>query len=213
MLKFILSTLLLVTTSAPFAQQPIAEPTPIAMPSDRAADSYAIYSQLLPSDAIEWGNVPRAAWLLEDRTVTPTDDPRQAIEAPKERKADLQALFDDYDAHKAEIITLYSSGFNTQLPVRLADKDAQARYIAIRGGVTLSQAHEFASHKHDFDIFIGVAGMHSFSQVFFNADHSLAMVHFGISCGTTCGNWTWVVLQRKDGNWAMLPWVHSFSVS
>lgn len=51
-------------------QQTTAAPQliPLPMPPDRMADSYEIYSQLLPGNQIEWGSVPRLFWLVEDTT-------------------------------------------------------------------------------------------------------------------------------------------------
>jgi hypothetical protein len=49
---------------------------PVPMPQDRVADSYDIYSQLLPGNQIEWGNAPRSQWLVEDTTkAEPPDSP------------------------------------------------------------------------------------------------------------------------------------------
>src|ERR1700733_12128653 len=38
------------------------------MPLDRIADSYAIYQEVLPSDASEWSDVSRTQWLLQGVT-------------------------------------------------------------------------------------------------------------------------------------------------
>lgn len=197
-----LSRLLLVAAvavaAAAIAQQPATTPTPIPMPSDRAADSYAIYSLLLPSNAIEWGEAPRTFWLVEDRTSIHGLDPKEAIQAPKGREPDLQALLDDFDRHRGEVIALSADGFRTELPVRLADEAARKRY---QSSVLFGSAN--AAAKAEFD---GSAGMHSFSQVYFNPSHTLAMAYFGMYCGGLCGQSTWVVLERKDGKWARLPW-------
>lgn len=196
--------LLLVAATA-LAQEP--GPKPVPMASDRMADSYAIYSQLLPSDAIEWGDAARTVWLVEDATVTQVGNPRKDIKAPAGREADLQALFEDYDRHKDEVISLAANGFHTDLPVRLADAAMQKRFqnpwVPGPAPGTLVQTPEF---QH-------VAGMHSFSQVYFNPSHTLAMVYFGMYCGGLCGEWRWVVLERKDGKWVDAPWVHSFMMS
>jgi hypothetical protein len=57
------------------------------------------------------------------------------------------------------------------------------------------------------------AGLHRFTEVFFNANHTLALVEEGMWCGTLCGNWTWVVLGRRKGRWEILPWVHTSAIS
>jgi hypothetical protein len=197
-----LSGLLLIAAvavaAAAIAQQPATAPKPISMPSDRAADSYAIYSLLLPSNAIEGSDAPRTFWLIEDTTLAGCGDPKGAIQAPKGREADLQALVDDCNRHRGEAIALSADGFHTALPVRLADETARKRF---RSSVQFGGAD--AAAKAEFD---GSAGMHMFSQVYFNPNHSLAMVCFGIYCGELCGQSTWVVLERKDGKWVRLPW-------
>jgi hypothetical protein len=69
---------------------------PLPMPQDRMADSYDIYSQLLPGDEIEWGKVPRSFWLMEEMTKAEPPDstcatggmmnPHKAIQAPPHDK-------------------------------------------------------------------------------------------------------------------------------
>ena len=51
--------------------------------------------------------------------------------------------------------------------------------------------------------------MHSFTTVYFNRAHTLAMTEIGMYCGGLCGNWRWVVLERTNGQWHILPWVHT----
>ena len=124
-ISLLVLTLLALATSA---QQPAAAPKPIPMPSDRAADSYAIYSQLLQSIALDLGNPARKVWLVEDTTIIPPSPLYAAIRPPAGREADLQALIDDYVRHESETIALASDGFHTELPVRLLDEAARKRF-------------------------------------------------------------------------------------
>jgi len=95
-----------------FAQQQTtaaAQLKPVPMPQDRVADSYEIYSQLLPGNQIEWGNAPRSFWLVEDTTkAEPPDSPcvsggimntHKAIQAPQARQAEFAEVLADFDAH------------------------------------------------------------------------------------------------------------------
>ncbi|MGO4209972.1 hypothetical protein AB4Y89_20740 [Terriglobus sp. 2YAB30_2] len=52
-----------------------------------------------------------------------------------------------------------------------------------------------------------------FTEVFFNANHTLALVEEGIWCGSLSGNWMWVALQRQQDGWEMLPWVRAAAFS
>ena len=40
----------------------------LPIPKDSAAESYEIYSELLPGREIEWGDAQRSFWLLEEQT-------------------------------------------------------------------------------------------------------------------------------------------------
>ena len=113
---------------------------PLSMPQDRVADSYDIYSQLLPGNEIEWGNVPRSFWLMEDTTKSEPPDspcatggmmnPHEAIQAPQARQADLDETLADFDAHCHDRYLLDASKFHVKLPVRLLDEEARNRYVS-----------------------------------------------------------------------------------
>jgi hypothetical protein len=182
---------------------------PISMPGDRAEDSYEIYSQLLKSGPIEWREVKRSQWLMEATTSAKTLEtpcnaaphsggflnPHSDVEAPEDRKAEWNEVLADYDQHCHDVIELAPSSFKTELPVHLLQAEEKQKYMKD----PVHPAAEFAN----------AAGLHRFSEVYFNADHTLALVEQGMWCGGLCGNWTLVVLERKDGEWKMLPWVRS----
>jgi hypothetical protein len=203
--------------AAQLSGQPSATPRfaqPMPMPGNRAQDSYAIYSHLLKSGPIEWRNADRKQWLIEDTTnAIPLDvachpaseimsaemNPHDAVEAPKDRQNEWGEVLADYDQHCHDVIQLDLESFRTELPVRLLNAEEQR-------GFTKDPAKPPAE-------FADGAGLHRFTEVFFNANHTLALVEQGMWCGSLCGNWTWVVLERKEGRWQTLPWVHTFAVS
>jgi len=183
------------------------------MPGDRARDAYAIYSELLKSGPIEWRNASRKQWLVEDTTnAIPLDvachpasdanpvgmNPHNAVKAP-ERQAEWSEVLADYDQHCHDVIQLDRKRFRTELPVRLLN--AEQKQIFMKDPVR--PPAEFADGT----------GLHRFSEVFFNASHTLALVEEGMWCGSQCGNGTWVVLERRKDRWEMLPWVHTFVIS
>jgi hypothetical protein len=184
------------------------------MPGDRAEDSYAIYSQLLKSGPIEWRTAGRKQWLIEDTTnAIPLDvacrpaseanpmgmNPHDAVKAPEDRQADWNEVLTDYDQHCHDVIQLNLASFSTELPVRLLNAEDKKNFVKD----PVRPPAEFADG----------AGLHRFTEVFFNANHTLALVEQGMWCGSLCGNWTRVVLERRDGRWEMTPWVHTFAVS
>ena len=187
---------------------------PTLLPGDRPVDSYAIYSQLLKSGPIEWRDVSRTQWLIEDTTsAIPLDvachpasgadsmvmNPHEAVKPPEDRQAEWKEVLADFDQHCHDVIQLDQNGFRTELPVRLLNADDKRRFMQD----PIKPPAEFADG----------AGLHLFSEVFFNTNHTLALVEEGMWCGALCGNWTWVVLARGEGRWAMLPWVRTYAIS
>jgi hypothetical protein len=202
------------TTTAPQSK-------PVPMPQDRVTDSYEIYSQLLPGDQIEWGNVPRSHWLLEDTTKAESLDsrcassymnPHAAIEAPEERQTEFAEVLADFDAHCHDRYQLDALKFHIKLPVRLLDEEARDRYVRGVSGY-LPQRKSIMQAPPTPDEFKGAAGMHSFTAVYFDRKHTLAMTEIGVYCGPLCGNWRWVVLERTNGQWQILPWVRMVTFS
>jgi hypothetical protein len=184
------------------------------MPRNRADDSYAIYSQLLKRGPIEWRNASRRQWLIEETTnaiplevachpaaeVNPIGmNPHDAVNAPEDRQTEWNDVLTDYDQHCHDVIQLDRESFRTELPVRLLNAEDKQSFMKD----PVKPAAKFAD----------AAGLHRFTEVFFNADHTLALVEEGMWCGSLCGNWRWVVLERRDGRWEMLPWVHTFTIS
>ena len=209
---------------AGFAQPtaPVKDAPVQPMPADRAAAAYAIYSQLLPGNQIEWGDVARTQWLVEAATkAVPLDascatggmmNPHSDVRAPAERQAEFAEVLADFDAHCHDRYLLEGSRFQVKVPVRVLDEDSQKRYVA---GVMhyLPPANDIMRAPATPDEFKGAAGMHSFTAVYFNHAHTLALTEIGMYCGGLCGNWRWVVLERKGGSWRVLPWVSSYTIS
>jgi hypothetical protein len=192
------------------------------MPIERIPDSYAIYSQLLPSNAIEWSDVPRSQWLLESVTnAVPlgspctSDDmanPHNGIKPPAERKAEFDEVLADFDAHCHERFQLDGKELQSKLPIHLLSDEDRARYTRGVMGY-MPPANDIMRAPATPDEFKGAAGLHRFTAVYFNKTHTLAMTEFGMYCGGLCGNWTWVVLERTPQGWRRLPWVSTMSFS
>ncbi len=201
---------------------PVALPlAAVPMPPDRLEDSYAIYSQLMPGREYESEGWPRKLWLIEDTTTTvvepgkpcfPGDaselvNPHNAIKAPAGREVDLKELLEDFDRNCHQRLTLTPESFQLSAPFRVLDESAQQRFWASRNGSTREAALALAQE------FAGAPGLNSFSEVYFNAHHSLAMVYAGQPCGSLCGSWYWVVLEKSNGRWKLLPWVSVMTMS
>ena len=222
---FVSCSVLVIAVAIGLAQQQMPSPSKLKsepMPQDRIADSYAIYSQLLPGNQIEWGDAPRSQWLVADTTTAlPVDspcvsggnmNPHHAIKPTQERQADFAEVLADYDTHCHERYQFDGSKLRLKLPVRLLDEDARKRYGSDVSGY-MPPKNDIMRAPPTPDQFQGAAGMHSFTAVYFNRAHTLAMTEIEMYCGSLCGMWRWVVLEKKNGEWQVLPWVISFTVS
>jgi hypothetical protein len=202
-----------------FAQQTTTAPRqsePLPMPQDRAAESYQIYSELLPGHEIEWGDAPRSFWLVEAATkAEPLEspcatggmmNPHRAIEAPQSQQTDFAEVLADFDKRCHDRYQLDASQFHLRLPIRLLDEEGQKRF-ANRVSGYMPPRNNIMLAPPTPEEFKGAAGMHSFTAVYFNKTHTLAMTEIGMYCGSLCGAWRWVVLERKNGRWQILPWV------
>lgn len=203
-------------------QQTTTTPQLKPMPQDLAADSYEIYSQLLPGNQVEWSNARRTQWLVEDTTkAAPPDspcatggmmNPHKAIQAPQPRQTEFDEVLADFDAHCHDRYPLDAAKLRVELPVRLLDEEARQRYVRGVSGY-MPPKNNIMQAPPTPDEFKGAAGMHSFTAVYFNRAHTLAMTEIGMYCGGLCGNWRWVVLERINGQWQILPWVRLVTFS
>lgn len=176
------------------------------VPPDRTIAAYEIYSFLLQHPVLEDGRWPRKFWLIDaDTHLGPFEDPG-AIEPPPERAKEAQELFADYKVHSGETLHLEAARIQASVAVHLADAETRKRFTA-----SLRFGHQTeAAAAAEFD---GIPSIDTFSPVFFNRSKTLAMVYVGEYCGGLCANARWVVLERTDGGWKQLPWVHSFMIS
>jgi hypothetical protein len=207
-----------VAEEATVSQQSKAPP----IPQDSVADSYEIYSELLPGREIEWGDAPRSFWLVEEQTkAEPLDsscktggmmNPHRAIQVPLSSQASFAEVLADFDQRCHERYQLDVSQFHLKLPIRLLDEKGQKRYADRVSGYVPPRENIMQAPPMPEE-FKGAAGVHRFTAVYFNHAHTLAMTEIGMYCGRLCGNWRWVVLERKNGRWQSLPWVVSFAVS
>jgi hypothetical protein len=209
-------------TAMATAQTEIKYAPAMDMPLELVADSYAVYQTVLPSNAIEWSDVHRTQWLLQDTTTAKplsascdasemSDLPR-AVEAPPERQAEWAEVLQDFAARCHDRYRLDDGHLKSNPPIRLLDEAAQGRYWKGVGGI-MPPKNDIMRAPATPDEFKGAAGLHSFSAVYFNRKHTLAATYFGMGCGSLCGNWSWVVLEKTPDGWKPLPWVHVFAIS
>ena len=204
-------------------------PSPsIPMPQDRAADSYDLYSRLMPVGELGNQGWPHDLYLMADTTTSPVSDgepcfvnvdpekklpgeanwlnPHIAIRAPKEREHDFTEVLEDFDKHCHERLKLTPELMKTKAPLRMLTASEAAEFYASRSD---PKAPDSLTEKSK-----GAPGLSSFSQVFFNTNRTLAMVYADGWCGGRCGHRFWRVFERTtDGGWKVQPWVVVKSLS
>lgn len=212
--------LLLLATCAIAQQGPTkaALPDPISMPADRAADSYRIYSSLIPLGETAGRDWPRALWLVRETTITavPPDqpcwinpeggrsdfssdmNPHTAVHPPAGQLQDFAEILRDFDNRCHERIALSPEAWELNGQLRLLNEQEQKEFEATRFG---KPGNEALTAKYK-----GAPALYAFSEVYFNAHHTVALVYATHWCGGLCGQGFWVAFGLKDGKWNPLPW-------
>lgn len=200
-------------------------PKPAPMPPDRAAASYAIYSSLMPIGETAGKGWPHDFWIVRDATVTvvqpgqpcrppPSDahnafqnlmNPHLAVHPPADRRKDFAEILEDFDAHCHDILALDQDLFQTTTPVHLLTSVEQEWYRESRSSRTPQPdlAGKFA----------GAPALYGFSEVWFNQNHTVALVYATLWCGGLCGQQLWFAFALENGQWKPLPRKATMSIS
>jgi hypothetical protein len=199
-----------------FTQEDKTASPPIAMPADRQADSYRIYSSLIPLGETAGKDWPHDLWLVQDATITtvPSDqqcspppganelllgmNPHFAVHAPDNQLQDYLEIMRDFDAHCHDRLRLDADGWNLKAPVHLLTPQEQEEFRKTRSPEFKDSA---AAAK-----FKGAPAIYGFSEVYFNAPHTVALVYATHWCGGLCGQGFWVAFALQDGEWKELRW-------
>jgi hypothetical protein len=193
-----------------------SNPPTIAMPADRAADSYTIYSSLIPLGETAGKDWPHEYWLVQDATVgvVPADqpchvepskqnqfdmNPHIGVHPTKDREQDFAEILEDFDAHCHDRVALSPTAWQTTAPVRLLTPAEQDEYRATRG--TTAGANSEAAKKYK-----GAPALYGFSEVYFNLHRTVALVYATHWCGGLCGQGFWIAFALEDGQWKRLKW-------
>jgi hypothetical protein len=136
-------------------------------------------------------------WAIADTTVNiadmnPAVPPEGQLKAPDDHPKRFQEAVRDYEAHKYERIQL-TSQFQLSLPYQLmtADQVAELR----RARTTVDPGSDLSSK------YAGYPGVTFFSQVYFNAGHTGALVYMNNWCANLCAAGQWVYLEKRDSTW------------
>ena len=156
------------------------------LPPSRAADSYAIYSLLLPGarfDHISPRNVRQ--WDLADTTINISDmnpaiPPRGQLKAPPDNVEAFDEAARDFEARKYERFRLNSDDRH------------------------LSHAYPYINEQRVKDLRRSAStgsGITYFSAVYFNNAQTAALVYVNVWCANLCSAGEWVYLEKQGRDW------------
>lgn len=170
----------------------------IPMPPDRAADSYAIYSLLMPGESFSsMSPEQNRRWAIADTTVTiadmnPAVPPQGQLQPPPDNVKAFHQAVRDFEARKYERIQL-TENFQLDHPYKLFNADQVDEFRRAR-----STVHADSNLQSKYS---GYPGITFFSQVFFNAGHTAALVYMNNWCANLCAAGQWFYLEKHGGNW------------
>lgn len=153
----------------------------IPMPADRADDSYAIYSLLMPGPTLaQLASERDATWAIAEITVndadrSPSVPPQGELKPPPDHPQGFNEAVQDYEANRNTRVQLGKDGFHIDHAFQLVNP-------------------ETAKNS-------GHPGVTFFSEVYFDASHDAALVYQSEWCANLCAAGTWVYLEKHGDQW------------
>jgi hypothetical protein len=166
------------------------------IPTDRSADTYLIYSMLMPGQVFKDMDSGQP-WAISDTTVNEDDlNPKLAPEATLQPPDDNPHAFleavSDYNQRKKERFLL-TRGFHLDRDYVLLAPAQTAEFKASRTSADTSSDLQSA--------YAGYLGVTYFSEVYFNVPQTAALVYILDWCGNLCSQAEWVYLEKHNGVW------------
>jgi hypothetical protein len=184
-------------TAGSFAQTPRPD-APLPMVQNRATDAYAIYSLLLPGEPFASMSADQAQhWGIADTTVNfgdmnPAIPPDIELKPPDGNEKAFYEAVRDFMARRYERIQL-TRAFQVDHDYKLlTPEDIGELKLALAGADPGSEIK---------NKWAGYPGITFFSQVYFNAGQTAALVYMGNYCTNLCANGTWVYLEKQGKQW------------
>jgi hypothetical protein len=168
-----------------------------AIPADRRADAYAVYSAVLARPTLNHPDTSSKYLIAAATGIAQEGHPEACFDFPRDYASSIREILAD---------AVRFSG----RPFRLE------RAISIRKPYELLSPAEAASFMDPRrnppdralqERFAGATDLITLGNVYFNAARTVAAVKIFVWCGRLCGQGTWRVLERRDGEWEDRDWV------
>lgn len=180
------------------AAQSSSPKAPLPMPPERAADSYAIYSVLMPGTPFD--NLPpdqAKQWAIADSTVNiddmnPAVPPDGQLQTPPDNTAAFHEAVQDFQSRRYERVQL-TRRFNVDHDYDLFNAAKVAELRRAKGAVDAG--------SDVIDQYSAYPGVTFFSEVYFNTRQTAALVYMNNWCANLCAAGQWVYLEKHAGQW------------
>jgi hypothetical protein len=196
-LKLAIAALTLLTGST-VAQTPQPHTKAIAIKLDRAADSYAIYSLLMPGvpfDSMSPEQAPRlaiAATTVNINDMNPAIPPEGQLQPPPNNEKAFREAVQDFQTRRYERVQLEHQ-LKLDRPYTLLSADDVAELRNSLAGIDPGSQLK--------DKWAGYPGITYFSEVYFNTSRTAALVYMNNFCANLCANGQWIYLEKQDNQW------------
>jgi hypothetical protein len=171
----------------------------ISMPDDRADDSYAIYSLLMPGQEFaSMSPEQNARWAIAQITINEADrnpavPPQGQLKPPPENPRGFQEALEDYETNKYIRIALMKEQFQLSHPFAILSPDAVVALRRAKAGAQVSSETQTQ--------WAGYPGVTYFSEVYFDSKHRAALVYMNDWCAHLCAAGSWVYLEKHGDRW------------
>jgi peroxiredoxin len=169
-------------------------------------DTYAVYSAVLAHPV--WDHADNDSLLLIAEDVGATYggmEPTECIHAPQKYQKQMDEVFADYAGRKSAKVKLQSRFAITRafrlLTSAECDQFVQSRFRGKQPSPELTR------------LFAQTPDLIRLSQVFFNSNHTLAMVLVSNYCGGLCGGEKWRILAKRNNGWVDEDWSTCTTIS
>ncbi|MGC2637292.1 MAG: hypothetical protein WA294_08925 [Acidobacteriaceae bacterium] len=170
------------------------------MPSDRADDSYAIYSMLTPGAELT-GMPPEhtqqwavAAITVNENDRNPAVPPQGQLKPPPDNPRGFAEAVADYEMNKNIRVALTKRPFHIDHAFALLSPDQVEDLRAAKSSAIASSATQSQ--------WAGFPGVTYFSEVYFDTKHAAALVYRNDWCTNLCSAGSWIYLEKHGGHWA-----------
>ncbi len=162
------------------------------------ADSYAIYSLLMPGVPFQGMSTTQAQrFAIAGTTVSieqmnPAIPPDGQLQPPPNNAQAFQEAVQDFQTRRYERIPLEHK-INLDRPYTLLNADDVAELKSTLAGIDPGSQLQ--------DKWAGYPGITFFSEVYFNTAHTAALVYMNNFCANLCANGQWIYLEKNGDQW------------